>query len=1028
MNLLRRFLENHVLANLTFGLVIILGILAYQEMPRARDPEINFNWIDITTALPGASSIDVEKRVTDPIEDTISSTVRDLRFVTSTSREGVSSILVRFNQLSKTEFRERVADLRREVQNVYTDQLPDEALDPQIREITSSSGFPTASLVLTAQSPDEAFRRYAADLKLALERQPGVDEVLKMGSEDPELRIAFYPEKLLGLAINPNDLADTVRAYFSDVAIGDMNTANGRWLVRLEGTSSSLDELEAFPVVTAQGVVPLGSLAEIYRSSAEPSILAHYQGQPAIMFNITKQEQANTLQLLDNLNQFIERQQAVVIPQGYHLALVDDQTISTRDAIRTMQWNAGIGLSLVILVVFIFLGGRIALLTGIGIPFTLAATFFILHAMGMSLNNTVLLGVVIALGMLVDDAVVVVETIYYRLQQGGSAMEAAMAALQEVAAPVFTSVLTTIAAFLPLMLLPGIMGDFLRVIPMVVCIALAVSLLEAFWMLPAHVSVMRVNFDKTSALQRKRQHFSRNIRHYYSLLLIRVMRHPVRSLLGIVGVAALAVLLLVGGVINVNFFAADPYRLLYINAESPARYTIDDSMAVAEQLERKALAVLEPEEVRATVAYSGIMFTQTEPYFGENYSQAFISLNPIRGDMRDTYSLIAAVEDAVGEQLGESKVSVLVLEDGPPVGQPVSVKVRGDRFEDIQAVVDKISAHLQADPRFKNINTDFKTGSPQLKLTLDGDAIQRAGIAPQVVTAALQSRVDGLLIGRYQNLGEEVDIRLLARTGSEDNLDALLSTTLTTANGGTVRLSTLLQAEYGSGYQNIRHYNFKRSITINGDIDETQLDAVAANDLIRAYWDTIRAQHPGISLDFSGVLDDIEENLSGISMLFAMGLGLIYLILGTQFKSYLQPLMILVSVPLAFIGVVFGLVLTNNPLSFTSMYGVVALSGISVNSAIVLISAANSRLKSGMSPLHATIYAGRRRVVPILITSTTTIAGLFSLALGIGGKSLLWGPIAATIVSGLLFSTVLVLVVIPLIYYASVRRQPVVLS
>ena len=182
MNLLRRFLDNHVLANLTFGLVIILGIMAYQDLPRARDPNINFNWIDITTALPGASSIEVEKRVTDPIEDTISSTVRDLRFVTSTSREGISSILVRFNQLSDTEFRERVTDLRREVQNVYTDQLPDEALDPQIREITTSSGFPTASVVLTAQSPDDEFRRYAANLKLELERQAGVDEVLLMGS------------------------------------------------------------------------------------------------------------------------------------------------------------------------------------------------------------------------------------------------------------------------------------------------------------------------------------------------------------------------------------------------------------------------------------------------------------------------------------------------------------------------------------------------------------------------------------------------------------------------------------------------------------------------------------------------------------------------------------------------------------------------------------------------------------------------------------------------------------------------------
>ena len=1023
MKLLRRFLENHVLANLTFGLVIILGILAYKEMPRARGPEINFNWIEINTILPGASSIEVEKRITDPIEDTISSTVRDLRFVTSTSREGVSSILVRFNQLSKDDFRERVADLRREVQNVYTDQLPDEALDPKIREITSSSGFPTASVVLTAQSPDEGFRRYAANLKLALERQPGIDEVLKMGSEDPELHIAFYPEKLQGLAINPNDLAETVRAYFSDVSIGDLNTPSGRWLVRLEGTSSSLDELEAFPVVTAQGVVPLGSLAEIYRTSAEPTILSHFQGQPSIMFNITKQQTANTLELLDNLNQFIAREQSVIKPLGYHMQLVDDQTISTRDAINTMQWNAAIGLTLVMVVVFVFLGGRIALLTGIGIPFTLAATFFILYSMDMSLNNTVLLGVVIALGMLVDDAVVVVETIYYRLNQGESAMDAAIESLQEVAAPVFTSVLTTIAAFLPLMLLEGIMGDFLRVIPLVVCIALAISLLEAFWMLPAHVSAIRVNFDKVSPLQRKRQQFSRNIRHSYSKLLIRVMRHPWKSLTGVVGAAILALTLLLSGVININFFAADPYRVLYINAESPVRYTIEESMEVATQLEQKALAVLEPGEVRASVSYSGLMFTQTEPYFGENYSQAFISLNPIRGEMRDTYSLIDAVEKAVGDRLGESKISVLILEDGPPVGQPVSVKVRGDQFEEIEAVVNKIIAHLRADPRFKNLNTDFKTGSPQLKLMLDGDAIQRAGIAPQVVTTALQSRVDGLLIGRYQSLGEEVDIRLLARTDSRDNLDSLLSTTLTTANGETVRLSTLVKAEYGSGYQNIRHYNFKRSVTINGDIDEEQLDVVAANDLIREYWDSIRTQHPGISLDFSGILDDINENMSGLLMFMLMGLGLIYLILGTQFKSYLQPLIILVSVPLAFIGVVFGLAMTNNPLSFTSMYGLVVLTGISVNSAIVLISAANSRLRLGMGPLHATIYAGRRRVVPILITSTTTIAGLFSLAIGFGGKSLLWGPIAATIVSGLLFSTVLVLVVIPLIYYASVRKR-----
>lgn len=1023
MSLLRRFLENHVLANLTFGLAIILGILSYQDMPRARDPDINFNWIDITTVLPGASSIEVEKRVTDPIEDAISRTVKDLRFVSSTSRDNISSILVRFNQLSKEEFRERVADLRREVQNVYTDQLPEEAIDPAIREITTSSGFPTAIVALTAKSQGEDFRRYAANLKLELERLRGVDEVLLQGVVDPELHIAFYPDRLLGLQINPNDLAATVRAYFNDISIGDMATDSGRWLVRLEGTSSSIDEIESFPVVTAQGVVTLGSLAEIYRTTAEPGMLASFQGEPSVILNVTKQEGANTLDILDTLRAFIEEENSVKQRLGYELHLVDDQTISTRDAIAMMQRNAAIGLALVMLVVYVFLGGPIALLTGIGIPFTLAATFFILHSMGMSLNNSVLLGVVIALGMLVDDAVVVVETIYYRLQQGVKAMDAAIASLREVSAPVFTSVLTTISVFLPLMLLPGIMGEFLRVIPLVVCIALAISLLEAFWMLPAHVAALRVNFDETSRVQRWRRSFTRKIRHNYSVLLVRALRRPWLTLSGILAGAVFAVFLLASGVIKFNFFAADPYRVVYVSAELPTKRTVHDSLEVAKAVEQKALQALQPGELRSSVVYSGQMFTQTEPLFGENFSQVFISLNPIRGDMRDTYAVIDAVEQAVGERHGEAKITVVVIEDGPPVGQAINVKVRGNDFDEIQAAVESLTSFIESDPLFKNVNLDFKSGSPQISLRLNGDAIQRAGISPQVVTSALQSHVDGILVGQYQDLGEEVDIRLLANKSQSESLEDLLDFTLATSSGESVALATLVHAEYGIGQQNIRHYNFKRAITISADIDEDKIDAVAANDLIKDHWHEIHAQHPSIELDFSGVLDDIEESISGIKIFFLIGVGLIYLILGTQFKSYTQPLLILISVPLAFIGVVYGLVITGNPMSFSTMYGIVALSGIAVNSAIVLISAANARLASGMGPLHATIYAGRRRVVPILITSTTTIAGLFSLAAGIGGKSLVWGPIATAIVSGLMFSTVLVLVVIPLIYYASVRNK-----
>lgn len=1015
MEFVRRFIGNHVLANLTFGLILVLGVMAYIDMPRARDPDINFNWVNITTLLPGASSIEVEKRITDPIEDTISRTAKDLRFVSSTSRDGVSSILVRFNQLSDSEFDKRVADLRREVQNVYLDQLPDEAIDPNILELTSSSGFPTAIIALTSPSYDDAFRRYAARLKKELERLPGVDSANVDGVEGPELRIAFYPERLVGLGITPVDLTTTVREYFRDVSMGDLESDDGRWIVRLEGTSGSIETIEQFPVVGVNGVVPLGSIADIYRASAEPMIKARYQGRPAALIGVTKQEGVNILDILAKLNAFIDSENAANTTLGYQLVLIDDQTISTREAISLMQNNALIGLCFVVLVTYLFLGGRISLLTSIGIPFTLAGTFLVLSLLDMSVNNLVLLGIVIALGMLVDDAVVVVEAMYYRLQRGMPAGQAAIESLKEVFSPVLTSVMTTIAVFLPLMLLPGVMGEFMKVIPIVVCVGLAISLLEAFWMLPAHVMAVRVDFSRESAVQRKRRLVTRWVRHQYSLLLIKAMRRPWVSFFCVIASLLLAAVLLVSGTIKVDYFAADPIRLLYVNVELPKGSSLDQSLEAAEQLEAKVLQVITPEEARASIAYSGQQFTPTDMLFGDNLGQVFVSLYPKRNGMRTVGEITEAIKTSIGSQVAGAEVSVVLLEDGPPIGQPINVKVRGERFDDIQAVVDKFKAFMAANSIYSNINIDFKPGNPEMRLSLNGVAIQRAGIAPSVVTSSLQSYVDGTLVSQYQYLGEEVDVRLVARRNQGD-VGTLLQQTIVGANGQPVALAELVDVEYGLGYQNIRHYDFQRAVTIAADVDADQSDTVTANNILSDYWQSIKQDHPGITLDYSGELDDIQESLGGMVKFFSIGLGLIYLILGTQFRSYIQPLLVLVSVPLAFTGVVFGLTLTNNPLSLMTLYGVVALSGISVNAAIVLISAANDRQAAGMSLLHATIYAARRRVIPILITSLTTIAGLFSLAAGFAGKSLVWGPVATAIVSGLIFSTVLILILVPLLY------------
>jgi multidrug efflux pump subunit AcrB len=275
---------------------------------------------------------------------------------------------------------------------------------------------------------------------------------------------------------------------------------------------------------------------------------------------------------------------------------------------------------------------------------------------------------------------------------------------------------------------------------------------------------------------------------------------------------------------------------------------------------------------------------------------------------------------------------------------------------------------------------------------------------------------DGEVVASLQHQGEKVEVRVRAQADRSGDVDSVLRQSVVLADGGEVALGRLLQPSYGRAMGSIKHYNFRRAITVEADIDKLAIDTREANRRIQVHWEEIREGHPGIDLDFTGELDDIQESLDSIAVLFVFGVGLIYLILGTQFRSYFQPLMILVTVPMAFTGVILGLLITDTPLSLFTLYGIVALSGIAVNSAIVLISAGNARLRMGMSPLHATLYAARRRVIPVLITSLTTVAGLFSLATGLGGKSLLWGPVATAIVWGLIFSTVLTLLMVPLLF------------
>ncbi|MDX1570252.1 MAG: efflux RND transporter permease subunit, partial [Xanthomonadales bacterium] len=428
MRLVRRLLTNHPLVNILFGVVLVMGFLAYQSMPREQDPEINFNWVNITTVLAGASAADVEELVTSPLEDAIRN-VQDIKFVSSNTREGVSNILVRFREISPRIFDKRINDLRRELQTKANDELPDEAEEPVIVEFTTSNGFPTALVVVAGQADDEKLREEARLVKEDLERISGVDRVQSFGLHDPELHVSFDPAALAARGLTALDVADSLGRAFKDTFAGKADVADEEWLIRVEGTTADPEELAAFqlaPGLDRKRRIALDSVATVQRAREEPAQLVSFNGRPAVSLSVTKIGYTNTLDLVDRLNAYIVERNETLAGSGIDLFLADDQTVQTREAISIMQRNAMLGLFLVLCVCWLFLGWRIATMVTLGIAFSIAGTLWVLSVTGNTLNVSVLLGIVIVLGMLVDDAVVVVEAVYYRMQRGAAGLEAAI--------------------------------------------------------------------------------------------------------------------------------------------------------------------------------------------------------------------------------------------------------------------------------------------------------------------------------------------------------------------------------------------------------------------------------------------------------------------------------------------------------------------------------------------------------------------------------------------------------------------------
>ncbi len=1027
--MLRKLYNNHVFANLIFVLVLAIGAFTYKSLPREEFPDVNFYWVQITTFAPGMAAEDVEQRITVVLERAVRN-IQDISFATSFSRESVSDMTVRFNSdISRADFDKHLASVRREIQNKRS-ELPPDINDPIVIEVDTSTAFNLGTVVVSSQDDGINLLEQAQSIKKDLEGLDGMNLVIPTGLHDRELQVRLDPQQLENRGISPTEVADTLSTYFRDISAGTNRVGSQAWAIKIDGMKADAEYVADLPLLGRQNEVRIGDIATVLFDHEDPKNYVEIEGKPAVLLTITKQSNTNALDLMDRVKEYIEQRNDSSNLSGVQLKLADDQSKNTRNSVRIMERNALFGLLLVTLMTWIFLGPRIAVFTCIGIPFIVAGTFWIISLMGMTINTIVLLGIVISLGMMVDDAVVVIESIYYRLQRGVSRMDAAIESLREVGAPVTTAVLTTIAAFMPLVLLKGPLGSFMSNVPIVVSIALAMSLVEAFWMLPIHIMGSNKGYDHDNKMNRWRRRWQRKLRNRYTRVLVATLKRPYIIICTCLILILLAIGSSFGGVqyphlhqhpiakrflIKFDFFKTDAYPLFYIGIEMPNGTPLEETMAAVLELEQQLRPNLNQDEINSTLTYSGKMEGDTAPLFGAQYGQILYTLEDGLPYDRNAETISEELRSIIESFDKAQRTSIFMVTMGPPTTKPISLKVTGDDINVVRNASDHIQRILSDNESILDVIDDDSPGVKEMSITMNSDTINRSGLNPLFVARNIRMLVDGEIVATMQHKGEEMHVRVMPDEDNLEEIDQILDTTLNSPNGP-VTIRSLTNVTRGEGYNNIRRHNFRRAITIEADIDDTLTDTVNANRFVQNEWSKIQNQYPGIIINTEGQVDDIVESVDSLRTLFLFGVLLMYLIIGTQFQSYFQPFMIIVTVPLALIGVVVGQLISGNSVSLFTMIGVVALAGMAVNASIVMIAAANDRLKKGMSVTHAAIYAGRRRVMPIVITNVTTVAGLFSLAVGIGGKSLMWGPLANAIVWGVMISGALTLLLIPVIY------------
>lgn len=1014
-NLTAVFASHRVAANLLMVLMIMAGIWGVKKLNTQFFPTFELDIITIQVTWSGATAEDMERSVILPIEEELKS-LPDIDSYFATANQGIASFRLEIKEDADSQY--LLDEVKQKIDSIERD-LPSDADRPLVQQIIRYENV--ASVLVTGKDLRlDELRPLVRDFEAQL-LKAGLSKIEFSGLPDQEIAVQIAPGQLHALDMTLNDVANSIQQRSIDLPAGTAAKGDGSRQIRSLNQQRDVEGFRTLPLFTdASGrLVRLGDVAEIDMRPKDKQIELFYKGSPAVLVRVRRTENEDTLKTAETLNNWLERTRPT-LPPNIELITFDESWQPVKERINLLLKNGLGGLLLVVIILFLFLNARVAGWVTLGIPISFLATLAVLQLIGGTINMISLFGLIMALGIIVDDAIVVGEDTLTQLKRGQPGLQAAIGGAHRMLAPVMASSMTTIAAFLPLLLLDGRIGNILIDIPTVVICVIIASLVECFLILPGHLhhSLHKSSDLKPSKLRIKLdagfEHFRDRI---FRPMVTWALEFRWATIIGAFALFAIAISLILGGRVKFVFFPAVERDSITANVQFAAG---TDRARVSEFLNHLDSTLWQTDEELGGNVVKVAYIKERQADFSRTSSTSFngdefgaLKIEVFSADSRETSNreLIAAWRKKIIRPAGIEKFSIDQARAGPS-GKPIELKLTGTDMDNLKAASLELQDVLKSYTGLSNVDDDLPFGKSQLiyELTPAGKA---AGLTLQSVGRQLRASFDGIEVQSFYTGQEEIEVRVVLPDAQRDRLRAVEQLPIILPNGGTALLANVVQFRPKQGLATLQRVDGQLAINVTADLDENVANAneiiasVTADDL-----DSITSRY-GIQASFEGANKRQRRTMSDMLMGVFIALSLIFIILAWVFASYTWPVAIMLAIPLGLTGAILGHTLLGISLTILSLFGFFGLSGIVINDSIVLITFYKTLRDKGMAVKEAVVEAACQRLRAVLLTSLTTIAGLTPILFETSRQAQFLIPMAVSIVFGLAYGTLLILLFVP---------------